>query len=303
MANKRITDLTLRADCDDTVNFPGDDASQTWRVTAAQIKTYVKAAIAPISTLGDLLYGAASGVPTRLPGNTAATRKFLRQKGNGSVSAVPSWEAMSPPTVQKFLSGSGTYTTPADCLYIRVRMVGGGGGGVASFQTGTPTAGGNGGNTTFGSSLLVANGGSGAPAGSQAGGDGGTASLGTGPIGIALTGGWGNVANNISSTGAGAPGGSSALGGSGKGGGAGGAGFDGKANTGSGGGGGGSGPTAWAGGGGGAGGFVDAIITSPASTYAYAVGAGGTAGAVAGGTVYAGGAGAAGLIEVTEYYQ
>lgn len=32
------------------------------------------------------------------------------------------------PTVQKFTSGSGTYTTPAGVKYIRVRLVGGAGG-------------------------------------------------------------------------------------------------------------------------------------------------------------------------------
>jgi microcystin-dependent protein len=42
MAQKKITDLSLRSDFDATVNLPGDDASQTWRVTGAQIKTWLK---------------------------------------------------------------------------------------------------------------------------------------------------------------------------------------------------------------------------------------------------------------------
>lgn len=41
MATKRITDLQLRDDVDATVNFPGDDSIQTYRVTAAQVKNYV----------------------------------------------------------------------------------------------------------------------------------------------------------------------------------------------------------------------------------------------------------------------
>jgi hypothetical protein len=48
--------------------------------------------------------------------------------------------------------------------------------------------------------------------------------------------------------------------------------------------------------------FVDAIITSPSSSYSYAVGAAGSAGS-AGTSGAAGGAGGAGYIEVTEYYQ
>jgi hypothetical protein len=44
---------------------------------------------------------------------------------------------------------------------------------------------------------------------------------------------------------------------------------------------------------------VDTLVTSPAATYAYAVGAGGTGG---GGNTASGGAGGAGLIIVTEYY-
>ena len=48
------------------------------------------------------------------------------------------------PTRQTFTSGSGTYTTPADVLWIKVRMVagGGGGGGEAAACTTAPTDGG-----------------------------------------------------------------------------------------------------------------------------------------------------------------
>ena len=49
-------------------------------------------AAAPI--LGDLI--AADGTPAwaRLAGNTTTTRKFLRQTGNGSVSALPAWDTL-----------------------------------------------------------------------------------------------------------------------------------------------------------------------------------------------------------------
>lgn len=43
MAQKKITDLTLRSDFDDTCNIPVHDATQTWRATGAQLLTYFKA--------------------------------------------------------------------------------------------------------------------------------------------------------------------------------------------------------------------------------------------------------------------
>jgi hypothetical protein len=45
----------------------------------------------PMTSLGDIIYGGASGAPTRLAGNTIAQRKFLTQTGTGSVSAAPEW--------------------------------------------------------------------------------------------------------------------------------------------------------------------------------------------------------------------
>jgi hypothetical protein len=108
---------------------------------------------------------------------------------NGTTWASTAPAASTIPTVQKFTSGSGTYTTPANVRWIRVRMVGGGGGG-AGGGTGAGSAAGAGGNTTFGTTLLEANGGA---AGALVNGaDGGTASLGSGPVGIAADGGYGS---------------------------------------------------------------------------------------------------------------
>lgn len=308
MAQKKITDLQLRSDFDETCNVPLDDAVQTWRTTGQQMLDFFKEEIAPITSLGDLVFGDTGGTPARLAGNTEAVEKMLTQTGTGSVSAAPTWREVKAPTIQKFTSGSGTYTKPANVLYLRVRMVGGGGGGGGS-GTVNGTIGGTGGTTTFGSSLLTANGGTGGKL--DVIGAGGTASLGA-AVGTALTGGSGSAGGGSQlstfQVGGGA-GGNSAFGGGGGGGLPGGAGtatgVDGATNTGGGGGGAGGNNgvgSAFSGNGGGAGGFVDAIITSPSSTYAYAVGAGGTAG-TAGTSGTAGGAGGSGYIEVTEYYQ
>lgn len=50
--------------------------------------------LSPLTTLGDVLYGGASGTGTRLGGNTTTAKQFLTQTGTGSVSAAPAWGAL-----------------------------------------------------------------------------------------------------------------------------------------------------------------------------------------------------------------
>jgi len=47
-----------------------------------------------VTLLGDLIYGTGSATVDKLPGNITATRKFLRQLGNGSISAAPGWDTI-----------------------------------------------------------------------------------------------------------------------------------------------------------------------------------------------------------------
>lgn len=201
------------------------------------------------------------------------------------------------PTIQKFTSGSGTYTTPAGVTWIRVRMVGGGGGG-----GGTSAGAGAGGNTTFGSSLLTANGG-GAGANAGNGGTGGTATIAAPAVGTAIQGGnGGSLGDQPAQTSwfhAGGNGCTSPFGGAGSGAAGNGNGSSAVANTGSGGGGSGSGSNQLASSGGGCGGYIDAVIVAPSATYSYSVGSSGTAGP---GTL-TGGAGGSGYIIVEEYYK
>lgn len=233
--------------------------------------------------------------------NTALSMTFTVPISGWSAGPAANFTA---PTVQIFLSGSGTYTLPTVVapLYIKVTMVGGGGGG-GSSTVATGTAGGNGGNSTFSANTLSANGGTGGIAGGLTGtAAGGTASNSGGIITYSLSGGAGESGNNavIQSGGAG---GSSYLGGCGPGGtpssGTAGPGQAAAANSGSGGGGAGGSSVVGSGGGGGAGGYIQSIVTSPSATYTYAVGAAGTAGT---GTTN-GGAGGSGYILVEEFYQ
>lgn len=248
-----------------------------------------------------------SGANTILAQAPSTTAKYTCILASGTTAA--SWSmtgAPVAPTVQKFTSGSGTYTTPTSPrkpLYIRIKMIGAGGGGSGSGSASLGT-GGAGGNSAFGDG--TANGGGGGT-GISGGGDGGVGVLGTGWIGTVMTGGKGGgySTNQLSlSQLGGAMGGNNPFGGGAPSGNADIVGYSGAANTGGGGGGGGIGNvnSLFTGCGGGAGGYVDAILASPGTSYSYAVGAAGTAGTL-GTSGRAGGAGGSGYIEVTEYYQ
>lgn len=202
---------------------------------------------------------------------------------------------VSGPTIQRFTSGSAlTYTTPANCTWIRIRLVGGGagGGGGGDGNGGTSTAGGA---STFSGGTLSAGGGVAQP---QASGGGGGAGSGGNVANIAGGAGGTGTIPGTGANGLGGNGGSSYFGG------AAGAGAAASTNSGAGGGGGttsNAALTAQGGFGGSSGAYVEHIINSPAATYTYTVGAGGGGGS-AGTNGTAGGAGAAGQIIVEEYY-
>ena len=230
------------------------------------------------------------GSVSSIAGNTGAFTL-----GNGISNNVNQIELSSArrtlPTTQVFTSSSGTYNTPANCLWIEVEMVGGGGGGAGSGTTpGATTAGGN---TTF--STATASGGSGAT--TFTGGAGGGASGGfLNQVGGQGSGGVQGVSNSPGGAGS-----ASFYGGQGGGGINAASGVVAATNSGSGGGGAGCGATTHSGGGGGSGGYVKMIINSPSASYSYAVGAGGSGGS-AGTGGSSGGAGAAGRITVIEHY-
>ena len=221
---------------------------------------------------------------------------------NGITASMLAPSLTKSPTFQIFTSSSGTYTLPANCIYIEVEMCGGGGGG--SSGAASVVAGTDGTASTFGS--ISANGGLGATGGGTSPPPG----LGGGTSGVPATGfGWTGGAGSpggggIGGAGIGGPGGNNPLGGGGSGaylvsGSSPQNGGNGAANTGAGGGGGFTQTGGNTGGsGGGAAGYVKCVFSPPSSTYSYSVGAGGGGGS--GSTV--GGTGGSGVIIVKEFY-
>lgn len=221
--------------------------------------------------------------------STVASSSLVQMSGSGA------------PSVSGSLTKSGGTGDPTLTFYavrapitLEVEMVGGGGGGgaAAANNGAAGTA------STFGTALLSAGGGGAGQATNGGSSAGGTSSLGTGPVGIAVTGSDGGCGQASGGTaipsgngGTGAFGGGraaniNAVGGTG--------------TTNSGGGGAGGATSGACGGGGGAGGYIKALITTILSTYSYTVGAGGNGGAAGS---QAGGNGAAGAIYLTERYQ
>lgn len=207
-------------------------------------------------------------------------------------------------------NGSGTYTTPANVLWIEIYMVGGGGGGGGSGATAATAS--NAVATCWNTSgaacttpVYSAGGGGGGGGNGNAAGAGGTVSgSGTFTWSVAgASGSGGTTAISGSTGGVGGTGGSSFYGGAGGGAAPNVAGGSAASNSGSGAGGAGliSTVSQNAGSGGGAGAVGYVAINTPAATYTYSVGTG-TSGGTAGTSGQGGGTGAGGQIVVIEHY-
>ena len=272
--------------------------------------------IAKFDALGNIVDGGAAGTGTVTEVKITANTANIALSGNCDVTTTNSSSSCQAdlsaarktmPTHQVFLAGqSGTYTTPANVLWIKLRIYGGGAGGAGGGSGSNGTAGNNSCWNTSGAAcstpVYQAGGGVGGQASSGPGGAGGTVS-GSGTCDLSVPGGGGQGAG-AGSTSGGSPGGiggSSALGGGGSssqtnsGG-------SGAANSGGGGGGGGVGAiNLYAGSGGGAGAYCEVTINNPAASYTFAAASTALGGSGANGQG-AGGNGAGGQIVVEEHY-
>lgn len=204
-------------------------------------------------------------------------------------------------------SGTGdatiTFSQSISPKLLKIKMVGGGAGGGGTNGAGGGTTGGAGGDTTFGT-LLTAFGGSGGSGGNTQGGAGGLPPTINSPAIsiVSVAGGNGGPSTSSGSVngGSGSNGGVSPFGGAGA------ASFTGTQdghnaidNTGSGGGGVGiSGGFTIGSSAGGAGSYLEALILSPAATYLYAIGSGGSGGV----STRNGGSGGEGILIAEEHY-
>ena len=189
------------------------------------------------------------------------------------------------PTQTILTPGSGTYTPPIGIVYLRIRMCAGGGGGAGTNPA--TTSGTNGGDTTFGSAFLSCNGGlAGGAANSSinAPAGGGDINIYGGCAGVSTS------SSNTSGVGGASPLGTPGCPGAGSGSPASGYGAGGSSAL--------YNLTNVTGGSGGA--YLEKLITSPAASYAYTVGAAGTGGT---GAAWPGGNGAPGIIIIDEFYE
>ena len=111
-------------------------------LTVSQVNTLLGTLSNPMTTLGDVIYGGASGTPTRLAGQTSNAQAFLGQTESGSVAAAPAWVAASgsgsvamttSPTFVTPVLGTPTSGTLTNCTGL---PVGGGGTGLSSLNSG-----------------------------------------------------------------------------------------------------------------------------------------------------------------------
>lgn len=250
----------------------------------------------PLTTLGDIIYAGSGAVLTRLAGNISNSSAVLTQTGSGGFSAAPTWVLMAAPQVSVLAGSSGTYTTPTSPtlpIFLRLRMVGPGGGGQGGGATGG--TGTDGSSTVFGTFTAL-----GGSAGGTTSGAGGSASAGAdfaasggdgsiGCLGNATNSNGGIGGNSLWGLGGGARG-ANAAGGIGRG-------------FGGGGGGGGVGLATGQSFGGGGGAYFEKILAGSAilSSYAYVVGAS-CPGGVAGTSGQAGGVSSGGKIIIEAYF-
>lgn len=74
--------------------WQGSPVAIAYGGTGATTKSGAFDALSPMTTLGDMIYGATAGTATRMGGNATTTKMFLSQTGTGSASAAPIWAAL-----------------------------------------------------------------------------------------------------------------------------------------------------------------------------------------------------------------
>ena len=71
----------------------------------------------PMTTLGDMIYGASAGVPNRIAGNTSSSTLYLTQTGDGVNAGTPSWQPLNIPGVAVYFQW-GTQSTSSPAYFV-----------------------------------------------------------------------------------------------------------------------------------------------------------------------------------------
>lgn len=86
-----------------TLTTTGNSGSATLVGATLNVPEYTLAGLGGMAnvftSLGDIVYSNAAGAPIRRAGNTTTTKMFLSQTGDGTSSAAPIWEAITPSTI------------------------------------------------------------------------------------------------------------------------------------------------------------------------------------------------------------
>lgn len=98
--------LTSTGGTTPTLAMPAATGSVNGYLTSTDWTTFNSKLSNPMTTLGDVIYGGASGTATRLAGNTTTAKQWLSQTGTGTASAAPAWSAL--PTVLPVLNRAGS---------------------------------------------------------------------------------------------------------------------------------------------------------------------------------------------------
>ncbi len=99
----------------------------------------------PMTTLGDLIYGGASGVVTRLAGDVSNTRKFLRELSVASAATAPVWDTL----VSGDIPNNGANTSGSAASLSATLIVAQGGTGLATLAAHDVMVGNGTGNVTM----------------------------------------------------------------------------------------------------------------------------------------------------------
>lgn len=86
-----------------TLTTTGNSGASTLVGATLNVPEYTLAGLGGMAnvftSLGDIVYSNAAGAPLRRAGNTTTTKMFLSQTGDGTSSAAPVWEAITPSTI------------------------------------------------------------------------------------------------------------------------------------------------------------------------------------------------------------